>query len=212
LASSFKRRKTIKNIILGIFSLVAGAQTATKGDAIKSAMTAGPPSISAESTVKDWSMNTIREGSNGWTFLPDRPDTPGVNPWCVNEPWLNFLNAYVNKTEPSYTEVGFAYMLAGDTPGSNSDPYATTATGHEDWVTNLYAHLMLVVPDRGLSNNMSTDDRNGNPWVMWPDTPYAQWFPSTTATTKSRSSTKALGPKGPAPTHTSSSRFFSLRC
>ena len=49
--------------------------------------------------------------SNGWTCLPDRPDTPGVDPWCVNEPWMNFLDAYINKTEPSYTEMGFAYMM-----------------------------------------------------------------------------------------------------
>jgi hypothetical protein len=33
---------------------------------------------------------------------------------------MNFLHAYVNQTEPTYSEIGFAYMLQGDTPVSNS--------------------------------------------------------------------------------------------
>ena len=140
---------------------------------IESAMSAGPASISADARILDWQMNELRPGTNGWTCLPDRPDTPGMDPWCVNEPWLDFLHAYVNQTEPTYTEVGFAYMLHGDTPVSNSDPYATEPTGADDWVTDLGAHMMMLVPDRALLDGISTDHRNGGPWIMWPDTPYA---------------------------------------
>jgi hypothetical protein len=142
-------------------------------DAIESAMSAGPVSVSADATILDWEMNVLREGTNDWTCLPDRPDTPGNDPWCVTEAWLNFLGAYVNKTEPTYDEIGFAYMLMGDSPVSNSDPYATEETGPEDWVTDLGAHLMIVVPDRSLLKGISTDHLNGGPWVMWPGTPYA---------------------------------------
>ena len=94
-------------------------------------------------------------------------------PWCVNEPWLNFLDGYVNQTEPSYSEVGFAYMLTGDSPVSNSDPYATEPTTADDWVTNLVAHLMMLIPERSYLEGISTDHLNDRPWVMWPDTPYA---------------------------------------
>ena len=142
-------------------------------DLIRNAERAGPESIAADSTIMDWELNVIREGSNGWTCLPDRPDTPGDDPWCVNGPWLNFLQAYVSQTEPTYTEIGFAYMLMGDTPVSNSDPYATEETGPEDWVTGLGAHLMMLIPDRSMLEAISTDHRNGGPWVMWPDTLYA---------------------------------------
>ena len=142
-------------------------------DAIESAMSAAPESVSAEATVVSWDMETLREGTNEWTCLPDRADTPGNDPWCVTGSWLDFLNAYVNNTEPTYTEIGFAYMLMGDTPVSNSDPYATEATGPEDWVTDVGAHLMMLVPDRGILDSMSTDHLNGGPWVMWPETPYA---------------------------------------
>lgn len=147
--------------------------SAVAQDAINSAMSAAPASISAEAAIRDWDGNELRPGTNGWTCLPDRPDTPGNDPWCVNGAWLNFLEAYVNKTKPTYTGIGFAYMLQGDTPVSNSDPYATKPTGKEDWVTDLGGHLMMLVPDLRMLEGISTDHLNGGPWIMWPGTPYA---------------------------------------
>jgi hypothetical protein len=158
---------------LGLGLCVAFGCAAADDAIVASAMSAAPASISADAAIMDWDFNVIREGSNGWTCLPDRPNTPGNDPWCITEAWLNFLNAYVSKTEPSYEEIGFAYMLQGDTPVSNADPYATDATGPEDWVTDLGPHLMLLSPDRGLLSSISTDHLNGGPWIMWPDTPYA---------------------------------------
>jgi hypothetical protein len=79
----------------------------------------------------------------------------------------------VNKTKLSYQEIGFAYMLMGDTPVSNKDPYETKPTGKDDWVSDLGPHLMMLVPDPNMLKNISTDHLNGGPWVMWPDTPYA---------------------------------------
>ena len=159
-------------VIVGLTAILVTGN-AFAGDQIKSAMSAAPPSISANAKVIDWNFNTLREGNNGWTCLPDRPDTPGNDPWCVNEPWLNFLNAYVKKEKPTYTQIGFAYMLMGDSPVSNSDPYATEPTGKEDWVTDLGPHLMMLIPNRDRLKNISTDHLNGGPWIMWPDTPYA---------------------------------------
>ena len=142
-------------------------------DPIQSALSAAPASISADATVMDWEFNVVREGSNEWTCLPDRPATPGTDPWCVTEAWRDFLKAYVNKTEPTYTEIGFAYMLQGDTPVSNADPFATEQTGPEDWVTDLGPHLMMLVPNPEDLEAIPTDHLNGGPWVMFPDTPYA---------------------------------------
>lgn len=147
--------------------------TSLPGDPIESATSAAPASISDAATIMDWDGNQLRAGTNGWTCLPDRAETPGTDPWCVNEPWLDFLNAYVNKTEPTYTQVGIAYMLQGDTPVSNTDPYATEKTTEEDWVEDLGAHLMVLVPDQAAMANLPTDPNNGGPWIMWPDTPYA---------------------------------------
>ena len=145
----------------------------TAADPIESARSAAPASISANATVMDWDLNVVSEGTNEWTCLPDRPGTPGNDPWCVTDAWLNFLQAYVNKTEPTYTELGFAYMLQGDTPVSNADPFATEETGPADWVTDIGPHLMMVVPNREVLSAIPKDHLNGGPWVMWPDTPYA---------------------------------------
>ncbi len=139
---------------------------------ISSALSAGPATISDEAAVLDWDMNEVRAGTNGWTCMPDRSDTDGNDPWCVNEPWLNFLRAYTTQTEPSYSEIGFGYMLMGDSPVSNADPYATEPTAADDWVTDLGVHLMMLIPEQSLLENVSTDHLNGGPWVMWPDTPY----------------------------------------
>ncbi len=140
---------------------------------IKSAESAAPASVSADAQIVDWAMNELRAGTNGWICLPDNAETPGTDPWCLTDAWMNFLHAYVSKTEPTYEEIGFAYMLQGDTPVSNSDPFAAEPTGPEDWVTDLGAHLMILVPDPALLENISTDHLNGGPWIMWPNTPYA---------------------------------------
>jgi hypothetical protein len=145
----------------------------SQDDLIRNAERAGPASIATDSTIMDWEMNVVREGTNGWTCLPDRPDTEGDDPYCLDAPWLAFLDAYVNQTEPDVDQMGFAYMLVGDSPVSNSDPYATEPTGPEDWVTDLGSHLMILVPDLSMLEGLSTDHMNGGPWVMWPDTPYA---------------------------------------
>ncbi len=163
--------RSAASILVAVFLLLPVTAVAQE-DAIKSAVGAAPASISDGAAVMDWSMNKLRDGTNGWTCLPDDPDTPGYDPWCVNDPWLNFLHAYVNKTEPTYTGIGIAYMLKGDTPVSNTDPYATEKTTDDDWVLDPGPHLMLLVPDRSVWDEISRDPYNGGPWIMWPDTPY----------------------------------------
>ncbi len=140
---------------------------------IASAERAGPPSVSKDATILDWSGDVIREGTNGWACLPDRQNTEGEDPWCVDGSWLNFLQAYVTKQEPSYDQVGIAYMLVGDAPVSNTDPFATEKTDDADWVEDLGPHLMILVPDKSSFDDLTTDPNNGGPWVMWPETPYA---------------------------------------
>lgn len=164
-----RRNAALALVALALFPAVLVAQQ----DIIANAQRAGPASISDDATIMNWNLEVVREGTNGWTCLPDRADTEGDDPWCVNEPWLEFLKAYVSQTEPTYSSIGIAYMLVGDSPVSNSDPYATTPTTPDDWVTDLKGHLMVLVPDPSALEGVSTDHRNGGHWVMWPGTPYA---------------------------------------
>ncbi len=131
-------RRGVSTLLTGVaLALLLPATALAQHDVIESAMSAGPATVSMDATVMNWKLETVREGTNGWTCLPDRPDTPGNDPWCVNEPWLSFLQAYVGQTEPTYSTVGIAYMLQGDAPVSNTDPYASEPTSPDDWVVGL---------------------------------------------------------------------------
>jgi hypothetical protein len=150
--------------------LLSTAANADLAD-IQSATSAGPNSLTKNATIMRWSGEVLRQGTNDWTCLPDLPGNGGTDPWCVDASWRNLLDALKNKKEPNYDKVGFAYMLAGDAPISNITPSGKEEDG--DWVEGLKAHLMVLVPDHTMFDNISTDPTNGGPWIMWPNTTYA---------------------------------------
>ena len=160
-------RTLIFTTIAVLFSTAAYADQAK----IQSALSAGPDSLTKNATIMNWNGDVLRKGTSGWTCLPDIPDNGGNDPWCVDSSWRNLLDALTNNKKPSYDKVGIAYMLAGDSPISNITPAGKKEDG--DWVEGLKAHLMILVPDHTLFDNISTDPNNGGPWIMWPNTPYA---------------------------------------
>lgn len=141
---------------------------------VENAMSAAPPAISAEATIMSLDGAVLREGSNGWTCLPDMPDREGNSPMCLDDQWMKFLEAWQNQTAPSYDRAGFGYMLQGGAPESNVDPYAEGPTEDNEWMDEPGPpHIMLVVPDPSILEGLPTDPDNGGPWVMWKDTPLA---------------------------------------
>ncbi len=166
------RLKTV--LILGLALLIPAAAMAGDKKRIKNARSAGPASITAEATVLEWDLTTVlAEGSNDWFCLPDNPDTKGNAPLCGDQQWLGFFKAYMAKEKPNVTAVGFSYMLQGDWPGSNTDPYAAGPTEDNDWMDGLGAHVMILAPNAKGMAGLPTHSQNGGPWVMWADTPYA---------------------------------------
>ena len=147
----------------------------SKEDMIASALSAAPASIADHATVTDLEGNMLREGSNGWTCMPDNADMEGNDPMCLDDPWLEFLDAWVNKGTPEYDRMGFGYMLqAGGPPGSNTDPYAEGPTEDNEWMSEPGPpHIMIVVPNAEWLEGLPTTPEGGGPWVMWKDTPLA---------------------------------------
>jgi hypothetical protein len=156
----------------GLLLLPLAVQAQSVEEKIASAMSAGPASIAEHATIKDWDNTTLREGSNEWTCLPDVPSTPGNDPMCLDEPWLNWVHAWMNKEEPTYDRMGFGYMLAGGSPGSNLDPYAEAPTPDNEWLDEGVPHVMIIVPDAAALEGLPEHPDQGGPWVMWPGTPY----------------------------------------
>lgn len=138
---------------------------------IASALSAAPASIANDATVTDLDGNVLREGSNGWTCLPDNPEAEGNSPMCLDDQWLKFVHAWMNEEVPTYDRMGFGYMLQGGEPGSNVDPYADGPTADNEWMDKPGPpHLMLVVPNDEWLDGLPTKPMGG-PWIMWKDTP-----------------------------------------
>jgi hypothetical protein len=166
-------------LVLGAAQAGDSKSTATPmSDAqmIESAMRAAPASLARQATIMtmeaDGKMRTLREGSNGFTCIPDAPATPGPDPMCADKAAMGWVNAWLTRATPPAGKVGLMYMLAGGTDASNTDPYATQPKGSH-WIRT-GPHLMVVGADAAFYEQYprSADPETGAPYVMWAGTPY----------------------------------------
>ncbi len=144
---------------------------------VKSAMTAAPAKVSQHATVvamdANGKMRTVRKGTNGFTCMPDNPETPGPDPMCMDRNAMEWVHAWVGHTTPTHGKVGFMYMLSGGTDASNTDPYATKPTAENHWIKT-GPHVMIVGADPSFYDTYPKDANPDTsvPYVMWPGTPY----------------------------------------
>jgi hypothetical protein len=181
--------KTTRNVALLVavtgtlaLGLARSAPVASQDDAdaaakIENAMSAAPSSISANATILDNALDdagafvVLREGSNDWSCFPDFPASPGNDPQCLDQTWLDWQYAYFAGEEPNVTVPGLAYMLQGGSDPSNTDPLATEPAAGEEWVSSP-PHVMLLLLEDLDQSVFSTDHASGEPYVMWAGTPY----------------------------------------
>jgi hypothetical protein len=154
----------------------ATSHVPTDAELIASAESAAPASVAKHATVitmdADGKMRTLRKGTNGFTCMPDNPETPGPDPMCMDPPAMEWLHAYLTHATPG-AKVGFMYMLAGGTDASNTDPYASKPTATNHWIKT-GPHVMVVGADAAFYDAYpkSADPDTSQPYVMWPGTPY----------------------------------------
>jgi hypothetical protein len=155
----------------------ANAPQTHPSDPIESAMAAAPPAIANGATIilakADGSMETLRAGQNGWTCMPNNPNTPGADPMCMDANALKWAEAWMTHKDPPANNVGFMYMLAGGSDASNMDPWGTEpAAGHE-WVET-GPHVMVVgAPSLNALYPSGPQPDTTKPYVMFAGTPYA---------------------------------------
>lgn len=153
----------------------AGPKSAQDRTMIASAMRAAPRSVAMNATIvvaePDGKLRTLREGSNGFTCMPDNPQTPGPDPMCMDKAALAWAQAWMGRKEPQTGQIGFMYMLAGGTDASNTDPHATRPDKH--WVKT-GPHVMIVGAEPAFYDQYPKDAKPDTsvPYVMWPGTPY----------------------------------------
>jgi hypothetical protein len=140
-------------------------------------MSAAPSSVAETATILDNELDAdgkfvvLREGSNGWYCLPDALGTPGPDPWCFDQTWLDWAYAFMAGEEPNTPVVGLAYMLQGGSDASNTDPFATEPAAGDEWM-NSPPHVMLLLPGDIDQTIFTADHHTGGPWIMWAGTPY----------------------------------------
>ncbi len=155
----------------------AAAPSAADKKMIKSAMLAAPKKVSAKATIiamgADGKMRTLRDGTNGFTCMPDNPATPGPDPMCMDKAAWEWAGAWMNHKTPPTGKIGFMYMLAGGTDASNTDPYATKPSTENHWVKT-GPHVMIVGADASFYDMYpkGADPDTTVPYVMWAGTPY----------------------------------------
>ena len=149
----------------------------TDAQIITSAMSAAPASVGKDATVvamnADGTMRTVRQGTNGFTCMADNPATPGPDPMCLDKNAMEWAGAWMGHKTPPAGKVGFIYMLAGGTDGSNTDPYAQAPTANNHWIKT-GSHVMVVGGDDAFyaAYPRGADPDTSVPYVMWAGTPY----------------------------------------
>jgi hypothetical protein len=172
-------RSAISKLALAAFLVLMHSGSAFAEDAaedkatkIARAMSAAPTAISGAAAVMDSDGTMLREGSNGWTCMPDM--MPGDKAaMCNDAVWAKLLKAVGSKAPFETDGIGISYMLQGDVGAgvSNSDPFHPDPKNADDY-TETGPHLMIVVP-KAMLKGITDDPSNGGPYVMWGDTPYA---------------------------------------
>jgi hypothetical protein len=143
---------------------------------IRNALSGGPTTITEHATVIDWPAGmadmkdgmshgrVLRQGTNGWTCMPDMHGKPQHDPMCVDETTMKWLSATLAGKKPNIDRIGLSFMLAGEAKEqggqrltSDNDPSQV-----KKWIY-VGPHVMVVLPDsakdtfRGISQHFSND-------------------------------------------------------
>ena len=162
----------VVTVLVSLLVSTLGAFAADNTAMLEDALSAAPPTLRSSVTVMDWEHNVLQKGTGNYTCFPTPPQLQGKAPMCMDGPWMQWAQAWMNKAPFQATSIGISYMLAGDEGASNIDPYAEGKTDDNQWIVE-GPHLMIITPDMEMLNSLPTDPSNGGPYVMWKGTPYA---------------------------------------
>ena len=131
---------------------------------IRNALSAGPASITEHAAVIDGMPNgkVLRQGTNGWTCMPDVPGRPQHDPMCADETMMKWLMATLTGKKPDIDRVGLSYMLMGEARQGQGATPAKDPSQVKEWFY-IGPHIMVVLPDsakdalRGINQDISNN-------------------------------------------------------
>ena len=135
---------------------------------IANALSAGPTAITEHATVIDGMPNgrVLRQGTNGWTCMPDVPGRPQHDPMCADETMMKWFMATLAGKKPDIDRVGLSYMLMGEARQGQGATPAKDPSQVKEWFY-VGPHIMVVLPDsakealRGINQDFS----NNQPYI-----------------------------------------------
>lgn len=173
------RFKTISPLLLTFLAAAAVpllAQGTDKEALITSALAAAPPDIAKGAAViapgPDGTMVQIRPGTNGFTCLPDQPETPGKDAMCLDPQAMIWAQSWMaHDPVPKNTAPGIAYMLSGGSDISANDPWAKIVPGQT--FVESPPHWMVMWAFDAKATGLNTTPQKSGTWIMFAGTPYA---------------------------------------
>ena len=148
----------------------------TDDEMLKSAMSAATDAVARDATIiafdEKMQVRTLREGTNGWTCMPDMPSSPGADPMCLDKNGMEWAQAWMSHKNPPANKMGFGYMLMGGSDASNEDPFAEKPAEGRSWV-DTGPHVMVLNIGKQFEGYPTTPENTEAPYVMFPNTPYA---------------------------------------
>lgn len=171
--------KRIAAPTFAIAILAYAPPTLADGDAdyIANAESAAPAAVATKASIirfgADGKMEELRASSNGYWCMGDDPTTPTNDPMCGDANGMEWIMAFVGQKEPPKDKPGFIYMLQGGSAASNLEPYATKPAEGRDWLID-GPHVMVTnAPGLMAIYPGPENPDNTQPYVMFPNTPYA---------------------------------------
>ena len=167
--------RTVMFFVALLVVVLTSTALAVESSAVKiqRALSAAPAWVQANATVveiKNGKAIVLRKGSNGFTCLPGTPGVVGDDPICMDAQAMLWAQSWMgHNPKPGNTAPGVAYMLAGGSDYSVTDPWAKSGTH----VYHYPPHWMLMWPLDPKTSGLSSKYSTTGTWVMWSGTPYA---------------------------------------
>jgi len=113
-------------------------------------------------------MTILRKGTNGWTCIPGHRGVIADDRMCADAATLQWRDDWFHhKRKPTNKQPGIAYMFAGGTDWSATEPCATKGTPIKE-----PPHWMVMWPVEK-NSGLPTTPRDTSAWIMYAGTPYA---------------------------------------
>jgi dipeptidyl aminopeptidase/acylaminoacyl peptidase len=148
----------------------------TEDELIASAVSAAPDAVSGQATIvvvgPGGQMRTLRQGTNGYTCMPDNPHTPGNMPVCTDDVGMAWMMSLaMDRDPPAGAPVSVSYMMQGSTFPSIDDPDIMEPHDGEGWIET--GPILMLMNVRGLVAGAPAGDVDLDaPFVMYGGTRY----------------------------------------